>query len=71
MQKTAFGSLSLCSSVRSDALCHFADACGYIEYILKQYNCHGSDTDFLILECMRSNQLGMWPCIRNKLYNKK
>jgi len=71
MQKTAFSSLSICSSVHSDTLCNFADACGYTEYIPKQYKCHGSKTDFLILECIRSNQLGMWPCIRNNLYNQK
>lgn len=71
MQTSALGSHSVCSSVHSDTLCHFADACGYIEYIPKQCNCHGSKTDFLILECLRSNPLGMWPCIRNNLYNQK
>ena len=53
MQKTALGGLSVCSSVHSDTLCHYADACGYIEYIPKQYNCHGRKTGFLILECVR------------------
>lgn len=66
MQKTALDSLSVCSSAHSDTLCHFADAFGYI-----YGNCHGNKTDFLILECMTSNQLGMWPCIRNNLYNQK
>ena len=42
-----------------------------VVYGAQQCNYHGSETDFLILECMRSNQPGMWPCIRNILYIQK